>query len=663
MDTSSNNNTLLSLKEAFRNIETKTSLYTILNLLPQLVCTFDQPNSALYFLNENRLLSLLGYEPADIKEWSNNMLNLIYHEDLVPVTEDILKVYALPDDTAYHSFNCRVNHKSGKYKHVEICGAVLNRDAQGKSVSFLFVIADNTEKVYLEKKVQSLQFRLNDTEDLLEFGSWIWKIKTDKLYWSEGMYKILGYSKEATQSELSIEFYYKHIPAKDIVDVRRKLNLAIKNKTNFEYRYNVLTSSNQHKVVLTKGRVHLLPDGTVDRLSGITCDITNLTKTNSDLLSYKEMITEREYFLNQGSWETNLQTGETSWSRGMYFIFGYETDKQIYDTQVTNVLHLSHLSDEEVERSKEDWKRVLKEQDNYVREAPIITADGKHKYVETYGKIIRNKDGIAEKVIGTTRDITSLQEYKNNLEDKINELNRHNTELEGFTYIASHDLQEPLRKLTAFSERLQIKFKQQLGEEGQMYLDRILASTKNMRTLIDNLLEFSRTARSDKHFSKQDMTELLKEARSDMELKIEESEALIHTSPLPVMEVIPSQIKQLFNNLLNNSIKFKIADRRPVITIDCEKLSNPEKNSHNLRNSKEYYKLSVTDNGIGFEREYADRIFQIFQRLHGKNEFPGSGIGLAICKKIVENHHGIIYADAEINSGSVFTVILPENQS
>ena len=542
MNTSSNHSILHSLTDACNNNDGRNSLQTVIQVLPQIIFTYDQITNVLHLCNENRLVSQLGYNYNDVESWDNNILHLLYHDDLQTGAKEIAKIFGLPDNTS-HSFDCRVNHKSGQYSYMKFSGAVVNRDTEGKAVSVVFTIEDNTEMINLKKKIESLQ--LHDPEDMF---------------------------------------------------------------------------------------------------------------------SYKEMITEREYFLNQGSWETNLQTGETKWSRGMYLIFGYETDKEIQDIQVTNVLHLSHMSEEEATKSKEDWNQVLKEKDNYVREAAIVTRNGKHKYVETYGKIIRNKLGIAEKIIGTTRDVTSLKEYKNSLEEKISELNHKNTDLEGFAYNASHDLQEPLRKLTAFSERLQTKFKQQLGEEGQMYLNRIVASAENMRTLIDNLLEFSRTAKSNHHFSKHDMTELLEEAKSDLELKIEESGTLIHASPLPVLEVIPSQIKQLFNNLLSNSIKFRIADTPPVIHISCVKLDNADKTSYNLKTGKEYYQLFIADNGIGFEPEYSEKIFQIFQRLHGKHEYPGSGIGLAICKKIIENHTGIIYAHAELNSGSVFTVILPENQ-
>jgi PAS domain S-box-containing protein len=347
----------------------------------------------------------------------------------------------------------------------------------------------------------------------------------------------------------------------------------------------------------------------------------------------------------------------------MYSLFGYDPDEPTGRVKVTKELHFQHMDEEEVNRSKEDWATIINSRDNYIREATIFTNDGQVKRLETYGKVIRDENGKAQMVIGTTRDVSRLREYERSLETKIQELNRSNTELEEFSYVASHDLQEPLRKLTTFSERLQSKFSECLGKEGMLYLSRIVAATESMRVLIENLLEFSRTARSARHFAKMNLGALLEEVKQDLELKIEETGTIVSAGPLPVVDVIPSQVKQLFDNLLSNSIKFRKPDQPCTISITSDKLTNADKILYNLRADINYFQLVLTDNGIGFEKEYADRIFQIFQRLHGKSEYPGSGIGLAICKKIVENHQGLIFANGELGVGAVFTVILPENQT
>jgi light-regulated signal transduction histidine kinase (bacteriophytochrome) len=181
-----------------------------------------------------------------------------------------------------------------------------------------------------------------------------------------------------------------------------------------------------------------------------------------------------------------------------------------------------------------------------------------------------------------------------------------------------------------------------------------------MRILIENLLEFSRTARPSIPFGNVDLNEVCEQVMSDFEIIIEQTNARIESDKLPVIEAIFSQIQQLFANLISNALKFKRPGVAPVIKISSEVLSAADKQHFNLQDDNVYFKIDVKDNCIGFEQEYANKIFQIFQRLHGKVEYPGSGVGLAICKKIIENHRGIIYANSVVDEGSVFTIILPK---
>jgi len=283
------------------------------------------------------------------------------------------------------------------------------------------------------------------------------------------------------------------------------------------------------------------------------------------------------------------------------------------------------------------------------------------------------KSGGNNKPANTDRTEPNLYDYKQMvlekekfqkiLENKVKELDRSNKELEEFAYIASHDLQEPLRKITSFSERLKEKLPANLEPEVQVYLNRMLAATDNMRTLIDNLLEFSRTSRISEPFVKTDLNNIISEVRADLELKIEETSTNIKTDILPIVDAIPMQMRQLFTNLFTNAIKFKGEASTPEIEIKSSVLSDEDKEANHLRQNTNYYRIIVKDHGIGFDQEFSMKIFQIFQRLHGKAEYPGSGIGLAICKKIVENHAGRIFAQSEPEKGAEFFILLPELQS
>ncbi len=635
----------------------------ITDFLPAIVYVVDTTKRRLTFINESRIREFLGYTPEEIHQWDNDFTNVVFKDDLEAVNQEMEKFYLLEDDLDY-SYNARLNHREGDWRHFRTRGTVLRRDESGKPTSLLFVAEDITEQTKSAEEVAALKKLIDDTEELLQFGSWNWNVKTDTLYWTDGMYKLLGYDKRDVMAEVSNDFYYKHLSAKDAVALMDMMKKSFENKQDFELKYTLTTHQNEKKIVSTKGKIITHSDGEVFKVIGITRDITKQTKINRDLMHYQQMILEKEEFLNQGSWETDLIHGTTTWSDGMYHLFGYDTPKERQELDISSLLHLLTGEDDTV-KSKEIWKNTLSSKDNYIHEASLTTRNGEIKHLETYGKIIKNKEqnNIVEKIIGTTRDVTRLREYERSLEENIRDLNRSNTELEEFAYIASHDLQEPLRKLTTFSERLQLKFSDKLGPDGVLYLERMVAATENMRVLIENLLEFSRTARSNRYYSKANLSDLLNEVKADLELKIEETGTIIIDTPLPTMEIVPTQIKQLFDNLLSNSIKFKKDKNPPVVHIRCHPLETQEKIKFNLRPDRNYFNIEIEDNGIGFEKEYDQKIFQIFQRLHGKSQYPGSGIGLAICKKIVENHNGIIFGEGNRGNGATFTVILPETQS
>jgi PAS domain S-box-containing protein len=629
---------------------------------PSLIYILDLDKNSVQYINAKVLCDYLGYSLNDVQQWDDHMLKLIFSDDLKAVRQEIGKIGKLNDEEE-RAFNCRYNHKEGEYRHFRTYGTVLKRDKQGKASFILLVAEDVTDKTKSEQEILALKSLLVDTEMLLQSGSWSWDIKTGKMQWTNGMYAVFGYEAPAVDSDISMDFYLKHIHPSEVSGVRELLNKSVEEKQDFDCIFTITSHTGENRVLSSKAKIITDAEGQVVKVTGIVRDISKQNKINRDLFHYREMMQEKEEFLNQGSWEWNKNEGINSWSHGMYRLFGYNSIQEGSVLDLNKDLFKIHLPQEEKKIVHENWNELLKDKMNYTREVTIITREGTRKQLETYAKIIRNSEGKIERIIGTSRDVTPLRKYEKSLEEKINELNKSNKELEEFAYVASHDLQEPLRKLTTFSERLQSKFSDKLGADGMLYLERIVAASENMRVLIENLLEFSRTARSSHLFTYTDLSTVLETVKADLELKIDETGTKVISDPLPAVEVIPLQMKQLFDNLLNNSIKFKKKELPSVITISSSILSNAEKDSLYLPVEKNYYKIVVRDNGIGFEKEYSERIFQIFQRLHGKSEYPGSGIGLAICRKIVENHNGLIYAEGQPEEGASFTVILPERQT
>lgn len=237
------------------------------------------------------------------------------------------------------------------------------------------------------------------------------------------------------------------------------------------------------------------------------------------------------------------------------------------------------------------------------------------------------------------------------LKHYLQELERSNKELEDFAFIASHDLQEPLRKIRAFGERLSKGFSEHLGEEGQDYLIRMQSASARMSRLIEDLLAFSRVTRRKREFAPVDLNALLTDVVENMDFAISEKNAVITQEELPTVDGDQSQLHQVFSNLISNSLKFVDEGKQPHITINSP--------GYKFLNDKKYIIVEVGDNGIGFDEKYKDRIFNLFQRLHGKNEYSGTGIGLAICRKIVESHNGLIDVRSQPGKGTTFSLLFP----
>lgn len=267
---------------------------------------------------------------------------------------------------------------------------------------------------------------------------------------------------------------------------------------------------------------------------------------------------------------------------------------------------------------------------------------------------------VVEETLKNNDELKAIQKqllnYQGKLEEKVHELNKSNHDLEQFAYIASHDLQEPLRKIQSFTELLEMNITDK--ERSKKYLDKIDSASSRMSALIKDVLNYSRLSQSGNIFIETDLQKILEHVKSDVELIVEEKGATIKADSLPVINGIEQQLYQLFYNLINNALKFSV--EKPVIEISCRHLENEGVIKHaDLSSESKYIELTVKDNGIGFEQKHAKQIFTIFKRLNSKDKYEGTGIGLALCKKIVDNHHGEISVTSEPGMGTSFSIILP----
>lgn len=249
-----------------------------------------------------------------------------------------------------------------------------------------------------------------------------------------------------------------------------------------------------------------------------------------------------------------------------------------------------------------------------------------------------------------------VKELNKELLKNIEQLESTNRQLDQFAFIASHDLQEPLRKIRTFSDRIVSKYGKSLDSDGKLYMDKMQAACERMQNLINDILVFSKIGISKESLVYCDMNMLLDEVITDMDMQIQEKNAKVKVEALPKIYVYPGLIKPLFHNLITNSLKYAQKGVLPEIIITATTEDEP---AREIATANKYCRINVHDNGVGFEQQYAEQIFTMFKRLHGNAEYEGTGIGLAICKKIVDEHKGYISAKSEVNKGSVFTISLP----
>jgi signal transduction histidine kinase len=270
----------------------------------------------------------------------------------------------------------------------------------------------------------------------------------------------------------------------------------------------------------------------------------------------------------------------------------------------------------------------------------------------------------ADLFINVFTDISSTKEAQEKLEQSVSELQRTNSNLQGFAYAASHDLKEPVRKILYFSDRLRSKYEQMLDEEGQKIFSRLESAAGRMNMLIDDLLQFSHINQGAGQMAEVNLGAKVTEVLEDLDLVISEKNAVVEVSSLPVICANSQQMQQLFQNLIGNALKYHKPGVAPHVTLTAEKITGkdiglPMTTEQQLQT---FHLIRVKDNGIGFDQKDAERIFNVFTRLHGNSEYKGTGVGLSIVRKVVENHNGFIRADGKAGAGATFTIYLPEER-
>lgn len=417
-------------------------------------------------------------------------------------------------------------------------------------------------------------------------------------------------------------------------------------------------------------------EGNVIGFSKVTRDLTERRNNELRLQAYADDLRKKNELLRQSEQRYYRMVSEVedyviillspegiieNWNRGAQKIKGYTAEEIIGK-------HFGIFYSESDRQNKVPDSVLAEASKNgrALHEGWRLRKDGSAFWGSVVMTALHNDAGDLIGFTKVTRDLTEKKLTEDRLiatslklEEKNKELERMNEELSSFAYISSHDLQEPLRKIQTFSDRVMELEYDKLSEKGKDYFMRMQRGAQRMQKLIRDILAYSRTTTSEKKFEFTDLNELLAQSKVELEVMITEKKAIIESDALPGIKVIPFQMQQLFNNLLNNALKFSRENVRPHVVIRSEMVDADTLGPATAGHGKQYCHLMFRDNGIGFEPVYRKKIFEVFQRLHGRTEYGGTGIGLAICKKIVENHGGMISAESDLNQGATFHVYLP----
>lgn len=587
-----------------------------------------------------RMAEMLGYEPAEMisKPWQ---YFIIEEEkfDLNSKNQNRKGKKLLRD-----SYEYTLKRKDGTSLWVIINSAPLI-DHSGKFSGSLNMLTDISKRKKAEEDLAESELRYKEL--VSNAKSIILKMDTKGrfIFVNEFAQNFFGYKKEELIGKTAFETI---VPKTDSTgrDMEKMIEDIYKDPDKFSVNINENKKKNSERVWIEWHNKALFDkDGKKMGHIAIGIDVTERKKSEDALQVARQKLNIALENAGIGLWEWDLQTGEIIWDERLEKMFGLNPGS--FGRTFTDFENLVH--EEDMPHIQKSVRRTLEKGIPLETIFRIKMESGNLKYISSKAFLNKNKAGKPIRLCGVSFDITGMREETENLILELNEeLLRSNKELESFAYVASHDLQEPLRMVTSFTQMLEKHYKDKLDERGMEYIRFASDGAKRMYELLNGLLAYSRINKKGRMFYAVNMNLVVDTVLKNLSFKIAERKAIIKSRKLPRVLADESQMIQVLQNLISNSIRFSTAT--PRINISC-------------RTEKDQYVFSVKDKGIGIESQYFDRIFLIFQRLHPKDQFEGTGIGLAICKRIIERHGGKIWVKSEPENGSTFYFSIPRNTS
>ena len=612
--------------------------------------SWDVKNNVVEWSDE--LYRIYGMEPQSEQLTYEKYLSFVHPGDREKVKQQI--EHALQTSEPYELTH-KLIRKNGEVRIIRATGEVLT-DESNHLISFFGTVQDITEQQQLIDRLQESEKQFKQAQSLARLGNWSMDVKTKKVTWSEEMYHIY----ETGEMPVNFDNWLNYLIEEEKNAALAYYEDCITQKKNYDSIHNIRVKNGAVKTVHHKGELIFNEEGKPVKVVGTTQDIT-------EEYQKQEKIKEQEHFIQQlaDASPTILYLFDVEQqkivyiNREIFFVLGYLPDEIInWKDAVTEKMY--HLEDYYLLPARKQSSKKFQQADSMIQyECRLKNNEEEWRWMLVREIVFKtDKDGNVLQILGAALDISRRKEMERTILQNAMLLEQSNASLEEFAYVASHDLKEPLRKISTFGDRLVASQQTNLSNEGKMYLNKIVDASQRMQMMISDLLSISMIS-NNASFEKYSLQTILDEVLQTLEFKIEQQNAIIQSDALPEADFIPSQFRQLFQNLLSNSLKFVQPGVQPLITIRYSLVSGESISNFQSAQATHYHKLEFADNGIGFENEFARKIFAIFQRLHGRSEYEGSGIGLAICKKIVEHHGGVIYANGVPGVGATFTILLP----
>lgn len=502
------------------------------------------------------------------------------------------------------------------------------------------------EREHFLADIIASQALFKEAEQLASFGSWQIDLGTKQIKWSDGMFQIYGY--EPNEVPLSYEMFLNHVHPEDLDYLVNTYYETINNLDSFDFTFRIIDKNQKLKYINCKLVVKRNNEGLAIWLTGFNQDITERKIAQEKISANEQLIALSQAMAHIGSWERDLKTNHLIWTDELFRIYGLEPQSK--ELSFKRFLKFIHPGDRQM--VQEAVTNCIINYEPYSINFRIVLDDGTEKILLSTGEIVLNKNNEPVRLRGMAADVTKtkksekqLLQLNKELEERALALTASNAELENFAYVASHDLQEPLRMIISFLELLEKRLKGKLDENTKKYIDYATDGAQRMKRMIQDLLHFSRVG-NEGELSQVDCNKVVNTVRSIFKLSNLNPDATFTIKNLPVIHAYEHEIQQLFHNLIGNALKY-CHKEKCQIEIGCNE-------QHSM------WEFYIKDNGIGIESQFFPKIFIIFQRLHTKTEYSGTGIGLAICKKIVERLGGTIWVTSEVGKGSVFHFNIPK---